>query len=66
MSELQKPEVRSEVYRLEGRQHSVSTAKSQFAEEHDIPYSNVKGKMIDRPGYGRKFPAYCVVVEVDE
>lgn len=64
MSELEKPDVRSEVYVLEDRSQQVSTAKSQFADEYDVDYSDSKGKMIDRPGYGRQYPAYCVVVEV--
>jgi hypothetical protein len=66
MSKLQKSNNRSQLYVLEDGDDSVSTAKSQFAEEYDVDYSNVKGTKFKHPGYGKKYPAYCAVVEVGE
>jgi hypothetical protein len=32
-----------EVYILDTKEHGVSTAKSEFAEEHDVPYTRTSG-----------------------
>ncbi len=66
MSELQTANVRSEVYILENHDQKVSTAKSQFSEEYDVPYSNLSGKIIDQSGYGYSYPRFAVVVEDHE
>lgn len=66
MTELEKPNLRSEVYQLENKEQTVATAKSQFSDEYDVPYSNLKGTIFHREGYRRSYPAYCVVIEKDE
>ena len=64
MSNLDTADVDSEVYILEDKSEQVSTAKSQFADEYGADYSDLNGKKISKPGYGRSYPVYCVVVEV--
>ena len=59
---LDKPDLRSEIYVIENRDQTVATAKSQFAEEYDVEYSNITGKIID-PGYSASYPRLVVVVE---
>jgi hypothetical protein len=67
MSELDRSNVESAVYRLEEKNETVGTAKSQFAKEHDVDYNNLKGKIILNLGTGwGKRPSYCVVAEVPE
>lgn len=43
----------SEVYVLNTRENSLQTAKSQFAEEYDVPYNEVRGSKIHGTGNGR-------------
>lgn len=67
MSELDKLDVESEVYRLDEKGETVATAKSQFSDEYDVPYSNLKGNILYRTGKGwSKHPAFCVVSETPE
>ena len=42
-----------EVYVLDTNENSVSTAKSQFAEQYDLPYNEVRGSKIHGTGNGR-------------
>lgn len=64
---LERADVLSEVYIVEDKNHTVATAKSQFAEEYDVPYSECNGSVIHGSG-GRsyhsrsKYPARCVVI----
>ena len=50
---LEKADAPREVYVLDTNEHSVSTAKSQFADEYDLPYNEVKGSKIHGTGNGR-------------
>ena len=50
---LKKANVPREVYILDTNENSVSTAKSEFAEEYDVPYNEVKGSKIHGTGNGR-------------
>lgn len=59
---LESHEKESEVYVIEDHNQTVSTAKSQFAEEYEIDYSEVAGKIID-PGYGASYPRLAVVTQ---
>jgi len=43
----------SELYILDTNENTVSTAKSQFAEEYDVPYAEVRGSKIHGTGNGR-------------
>lgn len=66
MSEPEVTDVTSEIYILPNRGVKVSQAKSMFAEEYDIPYSEVTGSKLGTQGYTKDSPAYCVVVHTDE
>jgi hypothetical protein len=50
---LETADVDREVYVLNTNENSVSTAKSQFADEYDLPYNEVKGSKIHGTGNGR-------------
>lgn len=50
---LERAENPSEVYIIDTNEHTVSTAKSQFAEEYDVPYDEVRGSKIHGTGNGR-------------
>lgn len=54
MSELTKADVSSEVYILDTNEHTVATAKSQFADEYNLPYKEVSGSKIHGTGNGRQ------------
>jgi len=47
-------DVPREVYILDTNENSVSTAKSQFADEYDLPYDEVRGSKIHGTGNGRR------------
>lgn len=59
-----------ELYVLDTNEHGVSTAKSEFAEEHDVPYKELNGSKIHGTGNGVSMPytrtsgdeCLCVVV----
>lgn len=65
---LERSSVEREVYILES-DDTVQTAKSQFSDEYDVPYSETHGSIIRNSGghtyvQGRrsKYPCLCVVV----
>lgn len=43
---LEKADAPREVYILDTSENTVSTAKSQFAEEYNLPYNEVRGSKI--------------------
>jgi len=71
MTEFDKADVASEVYVLTDSDQTVSQVKSQFADEHDVPYSECNGSIIHGSG-GRsyhsrsKYPARCVIIHNPE
>jgi len=65
---LETADVPREVYVLES-DDTVQTAKSQFADEYDVPYGETNGSIIRNSGgytyvQGRRsnYPCLCVVV----
>jgi hypothetical protein len=50
---IEKADVAREVYRIDTNEESVSSAKSQFADEYDVPYNEVRGSKVHGTGTGR-------------
>lgn len=55
---LEVSNVAQEVYILQS-DDSVQAAKSQFAEDHDVPYGETDGSIISNSG---GYPCLCVVI----